>query len=256
NEQLASVKHHFIADRSVNEPLTAGEYEKEALAKMASLWEKFPILIAVGGSGLFLKALMEGLDDLPKSDPALHAKWEEVFSKNGLSALQESMLQIDPQYFQQIDQFNPRRLIRALVLAEQSGKSNLELRKGFKRDRPFKMIPILLEMDRNELYYRIDLRVDKMMAEGLLQEASNLLSNRDLSSLQTVGYREIFDHLDGKYDLPAAIDKIKQHTRNYAKRQMTWFNNSGEWHRFHPSQMSEIKELIGKETGYLPEPSL
>ncbi|MEO7174356.1 MAG: tRNA (adenosine(37)-N6)-dimethylallyltransferase MiaA, partial [Saprospiraceae bacterium] len=116
-QQLASVRHHFIADRSVNEPLTAGEFEKEALDKMAGLWEKHPVLVAVGGSGLFLKALMEGLDDLPKSDPTLHAKWEAFLALNGLPALQEALLQVDPEYFKQIDQSNPRRLIRALVLA-------------------------------------------------------------------------------------------------------------------------------------------
>jgi tRNA dimethylallyltransferase len=222
-EELASAKHYFINSHSVKEPFTVGDYEKESLKLLGELFQTFDKVILVGGSGLFIKAVCEGFDEFPDTAPGIREKLNEDFNEKGISALQERLKLADPDYYELVDINNPQRVIRALEIFETTGKPYSSYRKSTMNKRPFNIVKFGLNMDRKDLYERINHRVDIMISEGLVNEVKSLLPYRHLNALNTVGYSELFDYFDGKTDLETAIRLIKQNTRRFAKRQLTWF---------------------------------
>jgi tRNA dimethylallyltransferase len=234
-EQLQAVPHYFIADREPTERFTCADFEREALALLDELFKTHRDVIAVGGSGLYIDALCGGVDPLPDVDPVLRKELNDRLSREGLEPLVELLREKDPAFWEMVDRQNPARVLRALEVCIQTGRPFSELRTGVKAVRPFEIRKTGIDMPRPELYRRIDARVDAMMAAGLEEEALGLYPLRDLPALQTVGYRELFDHFDGLYtdsdgrpltpekSLARAVELIKRNSRRYAKRQMTWF---------------------------------
>lgn len=220
--ELAAAPHHFIAHRSIDQEYSAGMFAKDARLKIDELHQSKDVVIMVGGSGMYVDAVLKGLDDLP-SNPLVRAMYNEELEKLGLKYLQEKLKERDPEYYQKVDISNPHRVVRALEVIEVSGKKFSELRSGNQQDLPFESKVYCLTAERDFLYERINTRVDAMMKAGLLEEVKGLLDKRELQALNTVGYKEIFDSIDGQFTLEFAIDKIKQHSRNYAKRQITWW---------------------------------
>lgn len=229
-EELAAVPHHFIASHSIQEEVNAGVFEQYALAKAEALFTNHPVVMMTGGTGLYIKAFCEGIDEMPAIPSAIREEIIQAYEKNGLPWLQEQVRQKDPFFWQTAEQQNPQRLMRALEFVEATGKSITQFRAGKKVARPFRIIQIGLEMPREMLNQRINQRVDIMMQAGLLAEATSLFPFSHLNALKTVGYQELFDHLEGKTDLNKAVELIKQHTRQYAKRQMTWFKKNSSIH--------------------------
>ncbi|HYV93996.1 MAG TPA: tRNA (adenosine(37)-N6)-dimethylallyltransferase MiaA [Chitinophagales bacterium] len=239
-EKLSLVSHHFINHLSIHDDYSAGKFEQEALELMSSLFLHHDVLVMVGGSGLFIKAVLEGFDSIPPADDAAEEKIKQLFKDEGISALQKLLLENDPVYYGRVDINNPHRLIRALVVNLSTGKPFSSFRKSKPHMRDFISVKIGLHADRKELYDRINHRVDEMIQNGLLEEAKELFPHRNLIALQTVGYRELFDFLEGKISFEKAVDLIKQNTRNYAKRQMTWFRKEKDMQWFSAEQAEEI----------------
>lgn len=229
-EQLSAVKHHFIADRLPEQDLSAGGYEREAIERVGELFERHDVVIAVGGSGLYIDALCYGFDELPSDTAHIRAELMQRLDSEGLDALVEELRARDEAYWQVVDRHNPARVIRALEVCIASGRPYSEQRTATRRSRPFRTVKIGLLWPREELYDRINRRVDIMVGEGLEEEARSVSHLRHLSSLQTVGYREFFDHFDGKITREEAIDLVKRNSRRYAKRQMTWFRRDESIH--------------------------
>lgn len=222
--QLAAVPHYFIADRSVTDGCTAGRYELEALQLLETLFQTHETVVMAGGSGLYIDALCNGLDDFPEADPELRAQLSERLRTEGVSALRAELRILDPESYATIDPANGQRIIRALEVTIATGRRFSSLKTRPARQRPFTIEKTGLTRPRPELYARIDARVDQMMEEGLLEEARGLLPMRNLPALNTVGYRELFGYFDGAYDLPEAVRLIKRNTRHYAKKQLTWWS--------------------------------
>ena len=219
-EELAQIPHHFIQNLSIHENYSVGDFEKDALAKIDELFTKYDHLIFVGGSGLFEKAVTEGLDQFPEVDQSIRQQLNEEFDSNGLEPLQRELAEVDPQYYAEVDIHNPVRIKRALEIYRGTGKPFSSFRQNNYTTRNFNVIKIVLELPREIIYERINQRVDLMMQNGLLEEVKTLYPYKELNSLQTVGYRELFDYLDGKIDLSFAVEEIKKNTRRYAKRQL------------------------------------
>ena len=222
-ELLAAVPHFFIADRSITEPLSAGGYEVEALALLDELFKTHETVVMAGGSGLFIDALCNGLDDFPEADPELREQLSERLRKEGVAALRADLKILDPESYAALDPANGQRIVRALEVTIATGRKFSSFKTHAPKPRPFAIEKIGLTRPRAELYARIDARVDAMMAEGLLGEVRSLLPYRDLPALNTVGYKELFGYLDGAYDLAEAVRLIKRNTRHYAKKQLTWW---------------------------------
>ena len=227
-EELAEVKHYFINEFPVTESLSAADYEKLALGYLDEIFKTSGTAVVCGGTGLYLKALCEGLDEMPEADEEMSAEIIEQYKLGGMEWLREAVENEDPAFYESSESENPARLIRALIFKRSTGESILEYRTGEKKPRHFQIVKIGIELPREKLCERINKRVDIMMEQGLLDEAKGLYPHKHLKNLQTVGYVELFDYLDGKYSLQEAIAKIKQHTRNYAKRQLTWFRKDQE----------------------------
>lgn len=242
-DEMQGIRHHFVNSLSIHDPYSAGDFERDALTLINDLQQKGVLPIVVGGSGLYIKALLEGLDDLP-SNLKLRAGLNGLFVEEGIEPLREKLKALDPAYYTIVDQHNPMRLIRAIELVISSGKSMAELQKGLRRKRPFRAIKIGLELPRVELYARINARVDTMFESGLVEEARTLYPFRDLQALQTVGYSELFTHFDGVHSLGEAKDLIKRNSRRYAKRQLTWLRKDEEITWFHPSDWSGMAKMI------------
>lgn len=233
------IPHYFIQNKSIHDTFTAGDYEREALSLLENeLFPATPDVLLVGGSGLYVDALVNGFDDLPESDAALRAELSAMTLEDLLTELERT----DPEYFATVDRANPQRVIRAVEVCRLSGKPYSALRSGSTKRRSFIPVKIGIELPREELYERIDRRVDQMISEGLLAEAEALYPYRNLSALQTVGYRELFEHFDGKISLDEAVELIKRNTRRYAKRQLTWLRRDPQIRWFVPSA---IEEMIG-----------
>lgn len=245
-KELKEVRHHFIASCSVNNEMTAAGFEKFALQKAKELFDKHDMVIMVGGTGLYIKAFCEGLDKIPKTDTAIREKIIATYKKNGLSWLQDEVKKKDPEFYKVGEIKNPQRLMRALEVVELTGKSILEYRKGEKTTRDFTIIKIGVELPKEELHRNINKRVDEMIETGLVEEVKNLLPYKHLNALQTVGYKEIFEYLNGDISLAQATEEIKKNTRQYAKRQMTWFRKDEEVKWFSPFQ---IKKMIDFAAG-------
>ncbi len=223
DDELAAVPHHFINSHHLTDNYSAGDFERDALSLLGELFLRRDVVILVGGSGLFVRAVCQGLDELPKPLPGVRERLNSLHRQHGLAHLQALLEQVDPDYFREIDSQNPQRVIRALEVYESTGVPFSRFRRGRVVERPFCIRSVGLDTDRELLYQRINSRVDAMMERGLMKEVEALLPYREKPPLQTVGYAELFDHFDGKCTLEQAIDKIKQNTRRYAKRQLTWF---------------------------------
>ena len=221
--QLAAVHHYFIADRSISEPCSAGAYELEALQLLDKLFRDHETVVMAGGSGLYIDALCNGLDDFPDADPELRAHLSERLRTEGVAALRADLRVLDPETYATIDPANGQRIVRALEVTIATGRKYSSFKTHPAKERPFTIVKTGLKRPRPELYARIDARVDRMMEEGLLEEARALLPNRSLPALNTVGYKELFDFFDGRYDLAEAVRLIKRNTRHYAKKQLTWW---------------------------------
>lgn len=221
--QLAEVPHYFIADRSVTEPFTAGQFEVEALALLDRLFQDHETVVMAGGSGLYIDALCNGLDDFPPADPELREQLSARLRQEGVAALRAELRLLDPESYAALDPANGQRIVRALEVTIATGRKFSSFKTHANKERPFAIEKTGLTRPRAELYARIDARVDAMMAEGLLDEARALLPHRALPALNTVGYKELFDYFDGKYDLAEAVRLIKRNTRHYAKKQLTWW---------------------------------
>jgi len=243
-DELSRVPHHFINTHFIDQSYDAGAYGRDALHRIHSLFEKLDTLILCGGSGLYIKAVLEGFDDMPDIPSGTREQIIADYESNGLEWLQRRVKEVDPDYFEQVDIHNPHRLIRALELFVASGMKPSELRAKEKRTHDFEIVKIGLELEREQLYARIDARMDTMIEKGLFEEAERFFTMRNLNALQTVGYREIFDYIEGKYDREEAIRLLKRNTRRYAKRQLTWFKRDPEFHWFNPDQLSHIIEYI------------
>ncbi|MHC5354541.1 tRNA (adenosine(37)-N6)-dimethylallyltransferase MiaA [Myroides sp. LJL115] len=231
-EELSLAPHHFIQNKSIDQSYSVGDFEREALETLEVLFQKNPIQVMVGGSGLYVNAVLEGLDDFPDIDPSIRESLNQELIDKGLPFLQEKLKQLDSIHYQKVALDNPQRVIRALEIClgtNQPYSSFLNKKQG---KRNFTPIIIGLSADRQIMYDRINIRVDKMMQEGLLKEASDLFEHRSNNALQTVGYREIFNFLEGQCDLNKAIEDIKTNTRRFAKRQITWFKRTPEVHWF------------------------
>lgn len=243
-DELRRATHYFIADREIREEFSCGRYEAEALALLERLFASHDTVIAVGGSGLYVKALCEGMDELPAGDPQLRATLARRLESEGLEGLCAELEQLDPLYYAQVDRCNPARVLRALEVCLQSGRPYSEQRSGKRSERDFRIIKIGTEMDRATLYGRIDRRVERMMAEGLEAEARALHPFRNLNALQTVGYKELFDFFDGRCTREEAVAMIQRNTRRYAKRQLTWFRRDPSIRWIAPDRIGEITAYI------------
>ena len=244
SEQLERVVHHFIASHELTDDFNCGAYEVAALKRLDELFAKHDTVVAVGGSGLYIKALCEGMDDLPEVEPALRSELAERLKSEGLEALTEELRKLDPAFYEVVDRKNPARVLRALEVCISTGKPYSSLRTGEKRQRSFGIVKIGVNMERAVLYERIDRRVDIMVEAGLEDEARAVYPLRHLNSLQTVGYREMFDYFDGTISRDEAIELIKRNSRRYAKRQLTWFGRDEEIEWFLPTETEKIIEYI------------
>lgn len=241
-EDLNTVEHFFINSHSIHQNVNAIVFEQYALETAKAIFREKDIAIMVGGTGLYIKAFCEGLDDMPTIPTELREKLNLQFQENGLAWLQQQIQEKDPTFWQIAEQQNPHRLLRALEMLELTGKSITSFRKQEKQQRDFNIIKIGLELPREILYQRINDRVDIMIKEGLVQEVNNLLPYQQLNALQTVGYKEIFEYLEQKCSLSFAVEELKKNTRHYAKRQMTWFKKDETIKWFSPQNFNEIVE--------------
>lgn len=244
--QLKLVKHHFVGHLSIHDQYNVSKYQSEVLSLLEKLWERNNVVVMAGGSGLYINAVCNGIDELPDPDTLLRKQLENTFHEKGIAALQEQLKILDPEFYNQVDLKNPKRLMRAIEVCLQTGKKYSSLRKNRPQPRNFNILKIGLELPRNELFERINMRTGKMINAGWLQEAENVFPWRHLNALNTVGYKELFDYLQGKTDLDFAIEKIKTNTRRYAKRQITWFKKDDDIHMFSPHSVKNIIDFIEK----------
>ena len=228
SEELSLVHHYFINSHTVTDNLSAAGFEKYALESIEKIFQKNDIAVMVGGTGLYIKAFEHGLDEIPLIDDNIRQSIKQEYSIFGMDWLQQSVLKNDPQYYSCGETYNPQRMIRALEVKLSTGRSITSFQQKKKKERDFTILKFGLELPRQMLYERINSRVDAMIAAGLVQEAESLVPFKHLNALQTVGYRELFDYFDEKISLPDAVNMIKQNTRHYAKRQLTWFKKDGE----------------------------
>ena len=243
-EELAQAKHHFIDSHSILQEFNVGSYEKQAIEKIENLFHQYDVLVMVGGSGLYINAVLFGFDELPKADEGLRNQLNQQLELEGIEKLQIQLQELDPAYYNQVDIHNPQRIIRALEVCISTGKPFSSFRKTEAKKRSFESIIIGLNTEREKLYERINLRVDQMISNGLVEEVTELKEYKNLNALKTVGYSEIINYLEGNWTLTEAIEKIKQNTRNFAKRQLTWFRKYTEIHWFEPeNSQAIIKDL-------------
>ncbi len=232
-EELNLIPHHFIGSRSIHDPeYNAGMYAREASELVSELFRTFDTLILVGGSTLYSQALLEGIDEMPDINPELRASLNSLWQYSGIEVLQEELLQADPEYYQIVDVANPIRLIRALEIIRSSGRTYTSFRQKSLKVRDYALISVVLSPEREDLYRTINLRCHEMLEAGLLAEVASLYPFRELKAVRTIGYTEYFDYMDGKTSLEEAGELFRQHTRNYAKRQLTWFRKQSESHPF------------------------
>jgi tRNA dimethylallyltransferase len=239
-KELEEVKHHFIQNISIEQEYSVGKFEIDALKKINEIHKTNEVVVMVGGSGLYIDAVCRGLDHFPDVPNTLRDELNLKHEKQGIEVLKKQLDALDPEYYKEVDQANPHRIIRALEICIHTGKTFTSFRKQQQKARPFKTIKLILTRDREELYERINKRVDFMMAQGLLEEAQNLSKQKENNALQTVGYKELFAYFDGEWDLETAILEVKKNTRRYAKRQMTWFRRDSNSIFFNPSDTHQI----------------
>jgi tRNA dimethylallyltransferase len=246
-EELAEVPHHFVQHLSVSQPYNAGAFARDAMAALENIFQSKDVAIMVGGSGLYADALLYGFDDLPKANEVVRAKFKSLHNEKGFEYLQKRLEDLDPEYYAKADVANPHRVIRALEVIETTGKTVTELHIGVPAERPFKHLIIALDVPREVLYAKINQRVDAMVAKGLEEEARELASMAHLQTLNTVGYKEWFAHFQDELSREAAIDLIKQNSRRFAKRQLTWLRRYPNAHWFAPADIPSMLNLIHAE---------
>jgi tRNA dimethylallyltransferase len=244
-EELNQVKHHFIASHSIEEKITAAAFEKYAAEKAEEIFQQHDMVVMVGGTGLYIRAFCEGMDEIPEVPLTVRNEIVSGYHQNGLEWLQEEVRRADPDFYQVGEIKNPQRLMRALEVVKASGKSILSFRKGEKTKRDFDIVKIALQLPKEQLHRNIEIRVDKMMNEGLKEEVQSLLAYQHFNALQTVGYKELFAFYNKETDLNTAVELIKRHTKQYAKRQVTWFKKDKEYHFMNPDA-GEVVKWVGK----------
>jgi tRNA dimethylallyltransferase len=244
DQELKGVPHFFLGHLSITDYYSAGRFESEVLSFLRARFQNEKVVFMTGGSGLYIDAVCNGIDDTPSVDKAIRKKIQSMFETYGQDEILERLKSEDPVYFNQVDKKNPQRIIRALEVIEQTGKPYSLVRKKLTKKRPFAILKIGLDLSRQELFDRINSRVDSMMNSGLLEEVKKLITFRDQIAMRTVGYEELITYLDGKCDLNESVRLIKRNTRRYAKRQITWFKKDPDIHWFHPKEMEHIKQLI------------
>lgn len=244
--EMDGVKHHFVDCISIKEKYTAGQFEKDVLSTLDELYKKHDVVILVGGSGLYVNAVINGIDEIP-SDIKIREELNEKLATEGIAPLQEMLKKLDTSHYEKMDIHNPQRLVRALEVCLATGKPYSDLRKNQSKTRNFNTIKIGLTADREIIYDRINQRVDIMVNEGLIEEVKELIPHKNLNALQTVGYKELFDYFDGTKTKEEAIDKIKQNTRNFAKRQLTWFKRDTNTKWFSIDEKDEIIPYLTKK---------
>lgn len=242
--ELAAAEHYFINSHSITESFSVGDFEKQGLSLLDELFKTHDHVILAGGSGLYIKAICEGFDDLPVADISVREQLNLQLEKEGITTLQEKLQQVDPDYYTQVDLNNPQRIIRALEVFETTGKPFSSYRNATVNKRPFNIIKLALDMPREKLYERINQRVDLMVKQGLIEEVTALLPYRQFNALNTVGYTELFDHFDGKTSIDEALLLIKQNTRRFAKRQLTWFRKDKDFIWFDAGAPDVINQMI------------
>lgn len=248
-DELAAAKHHFIDSHSVNTLFSTGDFEKQALEVLEEIFTRQDVAIMAGGSGLYLDAVTKGLDELPDTDMQIRTALNTLFETEGLEPIKARLAEADPEYYAKVDQANPQRMIRGLEFFLSTGKKVSSFLTNSKKQRPFKIIKIGLNIERPLLYERINHRVDLMLQQGLLEEVRSLQAYKDVNALKTVGYAELFDYLDGSISFDLAVEKIKQNTRRFAKRQLTWFRRDPEIRWFEPGQPKAVIAYLEEVTG-------
>ena len=243
-EQLKQVRHYFVGSKSINEYYNASMYEQEVMQLLESLFTTSPVQMLSGGSMMYIDAVCNGIDDIPTIREDIRTEMKRRYQEEGLEALCEDLKKLDPEHYETVDRQNYRRVIHALEICYQTGKTYTSFRKQTKKERPFKIVKIGLNRNREELYKRINQRVDDMMAQGLLDEARAMTPYREVNALNTVGYKELFDYMDERWSLEEAVERIKGNTRRYARKQLTWYKRDENIRWFHPDQQQEILNYI------------
>ena len=241
-EQLQQAKHYFVGNKSIHDYYNASMYEQDVLQVLKG--EPSDTNILSGGSMMYIDAVCNGIDDIPTVREDIREEMKRRYEEEGLEALCEDLRRLDPEHYAIVDRQNYRRVIHALEICYQTGRTYTSFRTQSKKERPFRIVKIGLNRDRNELYNRINARVDAMMEQGLLHEAESLYNQRQLNALNTVGYKEMFDYMDGRWSLDEAVERMKGNTRRYARKQLTWFKRDEEVRWFHPDQIDEILKYI------------
>ncbi|MBE6248274.1 MAG: tRNA (adenosine(37)-N6)-dimethylallyltransferase MiaA [Prevotella sp.] len=243
-EQLKQVRHYFVGSKSINEYYNASMYEQEVMQLLESLFTTSPVQMLSGGSMMYIDAVCNGIDDIPTIREDIRTEMKRRYQEEGLEALCEDLKKLDPEHYETVDRQNYRRVIHALEICYQTGKTYTSFRKQTKKERPFKIVKIGLNRNREELYKRINQRVDDMMVQGLLDEARAMTPYREVNALNTVGYKELFDYMDERWSLEEAVERIKGNTRRYARKQLTWYKRDENIRWFHPDQQQEILNYI------------
>ena len=244
-EQLRNVKHYFVGSISIDDYYNASMYEQDVLA-LLNQFKQSPIQLLTGGSMMYIDAVCNGIDDIPTVREDIREEMKRRYAEEGLEALCEDLKRLDPEHYAVVDKQNHRRVIHALEICYQTGTTYTSFRKQEKKQRPFQIVKIGLNRDREELYQRINQRVDQMMEDGLLDEVRSLQDKRSNNALNTVGYKEMFTYLDGTWSLEEAVERMKGNTRRYARKQLTWFKRDEEMRWFHPQQQEEILKYISQ----------
>lgn len=244
NEQMAEVKHHFVGTLGIGDYYSASMYEQDVLHLLDSLFRDSDYALLSGGSMMYIDAVCNGIDDIPTVDDETRTTLKQRLANEGLEPLVEELHRLDPEHWAIVDRKNPRRVVHALEICLMTGKTYTSFRKSEKKERPFKIVKIGLNRNREELYNRINLRVDNMMSQGLLDEAKRMVEHRNVNALNTVGYKELFNYIDGLWTLEEAVERIKGNTRRYARKQLTWFKRDTLMQWFHPDDRSDIMTYI------------
>ena len=243
-DQMQQIKHYFVGTLGLEDYYSASLFEQQVLELLSQLFQTHDYALLTGGSMMYIDAVCEGIDDIPTIDDETRALMKRRLTEEGLERLCEDLKRLDPEYYEIVDKQNPRRVVHALEICTMTGQTYTSFRRREKRERPFRIIKIGLNRPREELYARINQRVDQMMADGLLEEVKAMYPKRSLNALNTVGYKELFDYLDGRWSLEEAVERIKGNTRRYARKQLTWYKKDDQIRWFHPDEITTIIDYI------------
>ena len=243
-QQLQQVRHYFVGTLSIGDYYSASMYEQDVMALLPTLFSKSDYALLTGGSMMYIDAVCNGIDDIPTVDDETRTTMKRRLEDEGLEALVEELRRLDPEHYDVVDRYNPRRVVHALEICHMTGKTYTSFRTAQKKERPFSIIKIGLNREREELYNRINRRVDQMMTDGLLEEVNSVLPHRTANALNTVGYKELFNFIDGVWSLEEAVERIKGNTRRYARKQLTWFKRDNTMTWYHPDDKTSIMNYI------------